>query len=336
MSPERVRIGITTMATEPPARFCELVEAVEAAGLDELWVCDSSLHARDLYVALTLVATHSSRLAFGPNCTHPFTRHPAITANALAALQELSGGRARLAIGAGDRPVGELGYRPAPVAVVRQMLELVRRLHRGETVDAPGPIVLKRAHLASPPLQPVPLYVSASGPRMLELGGEVADGVLFLAGLWPACLEYALQRIAAGAARAGRELSSLDIGCTVAGSLREDLELARRECVPLAAWFPQTAGVYAELAGVSPETVAAIRADYAGGHFDAARRAFAHVTDPMVERFTVAGGPELWVRRLKDVLALGIRHLNIFLLSGDKLGMVRDLAEKVLPDLEAA
>ena len=326
-----LRLGITTMATEPPDRFRALVGLVEASGFDELWVCDSSLHARDVYAYLTLVATTTTRLRFGPNCTHPYTRHPGLTVNAMATLHELSGGRAILAIGAGDRPVTELGHRTAPVRVVREMVEASRALLTGATVDRDGAVTLRHAHLPYALPSPVPIYVSASGPNMLALGGEVADGVLFLSGVHPPCLDFALARIRDGARRAGRELADLDLGCTVVGSLREDASVARQECVPLAAWFPQTAPAYARLAGVPEPTVAAIRAAYAGGHFDGARQAFAHVTDEMIERFTVAGPAELWIRRLEELIAHGIHHVNIFLLSRDPLAMLRDLAEKVLP-----
>ena len=142
-----VRVGVTLMATEPPDRFRELVRLIDAAGFDELWICDSSLHARDVYAYLALVATTSQRLAFGPNCTHPYTRHPAITVNAIATLHELSGGRARLALGAGDRPVTELGYRAASVAMVREAIAVARALTVGDEVTREGPITLARGRL---------------------------------------------------------------------------------------------------------------------------------------------------------------------------------------------
>ena len=104
----------------------------------------------------------------------------------------------------------------------------------------------------------------------------------------------------------------------------------------MAAWFPQTAPHYAELAGVSEEVTGKIRAAYAGGHFDGADGAFGYVTDAMLERFTVAGPAELWVQRIKEVAALGVSHVNIFLLSRDKLAMVRDLAARVLPHVRNA
>ena len=326
-----IRFGVTLMATEPPDRFRELVALIDAAGFDELWVCDSSLHARDVYAYLGLVAATSPRLAFGPNCTHPFTRHPAITVNAIATLHEISGGRARLAVGAGDRPVGELGHRPAPVATVREMIALARTLCAGGVVTHDGPIAVREARLTVPLPSPLPIYVAGSGPRMLELGGEAADGVLAFAGVHAPCVEWALARVSDGARRAGRDPASLDVACTVAGSLREEAATARRECVPMAAWFPQTAPAYTELAGVPAAVAERIRAAYAGGHFDGAHGAFAHVTDEMVDRFTIAGGAELWRQRLKDLIGLGLRHVNVFVLSLDQRGMLQALANEVLP-----
>src|SRR5919204_324891 len=156
--------------------------------------------------------------------------------------------------------------------------------------EPPGRFRLTGGRLTAGLPTPLPVYVAASGARMLELGGEVAEGVLFFSGVHPPCVEWALARVADGARRAGRDPAALDGACTVAGPLRGDGATARRECVPMAAWFPQTAPVYAELAGVPADIAARIRAAYAGGHFDGAHGAFAHVTDVMVDRFTVAGG----------------------------------------------
>ena len=79
-----VRFGLTTMALDPPDTFVQLSQAVESGGFDFLWVADSSLHARYCYSYLTLVASHTQRVRLGPNCTHPYTRHPAINMNAIA------------------------------------------------------------------------------------------------------------------------------------------------------------------------------------------------------------------------------------------------------------
>ena len=80
--------SLTVMAVDPPAAFLDLARAAEDGGFTNLWVADSSLHARDVYTYLTLAAVHTSRVRLGPNCTHPYTRHPATTANAVSTRSE--------------------------------------------------------------------------------------------------------------------------------------------------------------------------------------------------------------------------------------------------------
>lgn len=320
------------MAKEPPDRFRRLVEVAEAGGCDYLWVCDSSLHARDVYSYLTLAATCSSRLKLGPNCTHPYTRHPAINLNAMATIHELSGGRGIIAVATGDRPVMELGYKMARVDVVREMIEVMRALQGGEAVSRDGPtFTLQDAKLSFAMPGPLPVYLAASGPRMLRMGGELADGVLFLAGVNEDCVQYAIERIAEGATAAGRDPAAIDVGCTVYGSLQDDVAAARDLCRPMAAWFPQTSKQYAEIAGVPASITEKIRAAYSGGHFDEAKQALSYVTDDMIDAFTVAGPPEVWVDRLNRIAALGVEHINIFLLGPDRTRMGERLVEEVFP-----
>ena len=206
----------------------------------------------------------------------------------------------------------------------------MRARERGEPTVKGATFTLQGGRLAFAPPSPLPLYVAGSGPRMLQLGGELADGVLFLSGVYAPCVRFALEQIRAGARAAGRAPSSLDVGCTIYGSLHDDETLARQECTPMAAWFPQTAPRYAELAGVAPETSARIKAAYAGSHFDDAQEAFRHVTGEMIDRFTVAGPPEVWIRRIREVIAAGVQHVNIFLLTKDKLDMARRIVRDVL------
>lgn len=329
-----MRFGMTTMAVEPPDRFRRLVEIADGGGCDYLWVCDSSLHARDVYSYLTVAALASENLRIGPNCTHPYTRHPAINLNAMATIHELSGGRGIVAVATGDRPVMELGYPMARVAVVREMIEVIRALEAGETVTREGEtFTLDSARLCFDLPVPLPLYLAASGPRMLRMGGELADGVLFLAGVHEDCVRYAMERIREGAEETGRDPDALDIGCTVYGSLQDDTAAARALCRPMAAWFPQTSRQYAEIAGVEEERIENIRAAYAGGHFDQARAAMDFVTDDMIDAFTVGGPPEVWIDRLNRIAALGIEHINVFLLGPDRAEMGRRLVEDVFPHI---
>src|SRR6266550_8304870 len=129
-----MKFGVIYQSFDPPDVFLEYVRVIEDGGFDDLWVCDSSLHARDVFAYLTLAAVHTTRIRLGVSVFQPYTRHPAIDVNSIATLNEISGGRARMAVGAGDRPQLELGFKPAPVQLVREMIQVSRQLLTGESV----------------------------------------------------------------------------------------------------------------------------------------------------------------------------------------------------------
>ena len=108
------------------------------------------MYSRDFFfndTATPEISTLSLPDVFRSN--HPYPRHPAINYNAMATLHEMSGGRAKITVGAGDRPVMELGYRIAPVATVREMIGAMRALEKGDTANFDGnTVTLKDAHLS--------------------------------------------------------------------------------------------------------------------------------------------------------------------------------------------
>ena len=115
----QLRSGVVLQGAYEPPLFGDMVAEIESLGFDHLWLTDSSLHARNPYAYLTLAATRSSRLTLGTAVTNPLTRHPAITAAAAATVDEISGGRMIVGIGAGDRPLLALGMKPASVDSLR-------------------------------------------------------------------------------------------------------------------------------------------------------------------------------------------------------------------------
>lgn len=162
------------------ATMVELAREAERLGFERCWVCDQGLDCRDVFVTLAAVADKTHTLRLGTGITHPYTRHPAVTAAAIASVDELSGGRAFLAIGAGGTdtllPMGL--ERRKPLTAVREMIQLTRALGRGQAVNFDGQsFQLRGARLdyARPDLE---IWLAARGRKMLALGGELADGVL--------------------------------------------------------------------------------------------------------------------------------------------------------------
>jgi len=160
-------------------RVAELGAQCEELGFDSYWVADQRW-MRDVWVSLSAAALATSRIRLGTRVTDPYVRHPALTAVAIASLDELSGGRAVLGIGAGGSGFREMGIeRTRPVTAMREAIELIRRLLAGQEVDYPGELIrFRRGALEFPTRRDIPVVVVARGPKLLELGGRVAEGVM--------------------------------------------------------------------------------------------------------------------------------------------------------------
>lgn len=328
---ETAQFGVLVQALDTPRQFVAFAKRAEELGFTHLWVADSSLHAREVYEYLTLAAVNTESIQIGTGITHPFTRHPAITANAIATLDAISEGRAVLGIGAGDRPVAELGLRPAPVKVVGEAIGLIRRLLAGKRFSYKGEAFqLIDAKLHRSAVDRIPIYVAGSGPKMLGLGGELADGLLIQVGVWPDCLKYALERVKVGLSRAGRSIGELDISAMTYGSVRDERRLAMDESRPFAAWIPQTVPQYCEIAGIRPEDVAAVRQVYRGGELHEAAEAASAATDEMIEKFTMSGTPKEVRDKVDGVLSTGIRHITYFPMGDDRLDGAERFARGVM------
>ncbi len=327
-----MRFGLVLQAVDAPHEFIPRIAAIEDGGFDYLWFTDSSLHARNAYVYLALAAAGSRTLRLGTAVTHPLTRHPAVNLGAIATVDELSGGRAVYGIGTGDRPVTELGLRPARVQVVREMVEVTRRLLAGETLTWQGTrFSLHNAQLRYSRRPELPIYLAASGAKMLELTGEVADGGLILAGLFPESVRFVRDHVAAGARRSGRRAGEIDLFFMLYGRLATDRRQAVDDSRTMAAWFCQTAPHFVRMAEFDLGLIESVQAAYSGGEFHHAREAAKLCPDGMVEKFTVGGTPDDVVARIEALAALGVGAVNFFPIGRDRWQSVQLFMRHVIP-----
>ena len=322
-----MRTGVTLQGVDQPAEFEAMVAEIESLGYDNFWLTDSSLHSRYCWAFLTLAARQTSRISIGTAVTNPVTRHPAITAVAAATVAEISGGRTILGIGAGDRPLLSLGQQPARIATLEASVAVIRALWAGQEVDADGPgFALHDAHYRFPPKLDIPIYLSATGPRTLELAGRIADGVILLAGLHPDGITFALEHIDRGVAAAGRSQRP-HVTVFAYGAIDEDEQAAIAAARTIAAWFPQTAPVHCRLAGLSQEIIDQVRGSYAGGEFQEAARAAEALPVDFVKRMALAGGQDEARQHLRTLAGLGIDSVTVFPLGNDRMATVRAFAE---------
>ncbi|MDH4112831.1 MAG: LLM class flavin-dependent oxidoreductase [Actinomycetota bacterium] len=316
-----LRSGVVLQGVYPPDEFRSMVSRIDALGFSNLWLTDSSLHARNSYAYLTLASTVSPRLLLGTAVTNPLTRHPAITAVAAATVDDISDGRMILGIGAGDRPLLALGLRPARLASMRSAVDAIRSLWSGADVTVEDPAFeLHGAHLRFGARSDIPVYISASGPRTLQLAGEIADGVIVLVGLFSEGLAWALDHVDRGAAIAGRPRPHVAVFAY--GAIDDDEEKALGSARSIAAWFPQTAPVICELAGLPSAVLESVRERYEGGEFQEADGAAQLLPDDFVRQVALAGDERQALERIDAVAAAGADSIHVFPLGEDRMQTV--------------
>src|SRR5207248_11557892 len=197
---EPVRVYMRVPGTQPMPQLMRLIQDIEAAGFDGAGILDSQLLSRDTFVVLAQAAACTSRLTLFPAVTNPFTRHPAVLAGAIQTVEEMAPGRVKFVIGTGYTSATTIGRKPATLAEMRACIGIGRGLLADDSVDFAG----MPGRLGYAAKRRIPLVMAASGPKAIELAGEIADGALLLAGFNRGIVERALERLERGAKRAGR------------------------------------------------------------------------------------------------------------------------------------
>jgi 5,10-methylenetetrahydromethanopterin reductase len=208
-----VRFSIASLGEEPAPRFVPFVRLCELLGFDAFCHADEKW-TRDVYVRLALAAAGTSRIDLGITVTDPFTRHPALTAQATATLSEAANGRLRVILGAGSHFETLPGYQVVrPAVAIGESIDLMRRLWAGERVTLEGDVVKflggKLDFEIPPELRPR-VWVAGRGKQVLATAGATADGVLIGSFATPQGVRWAKDQVARGLDRAGRSWS--DIG----------------------------------------------------------------------------------------------------------------------------
>jgi 5,10-methylenetetrahydromethanopterin reductase len=299
-------IGVALPLEAPVAEVLEHAAEAERLGYDAVWANDDRLQ-HDVMSVLAAIARRTDSVHLGPGVTNPYSRHPALIATAAATLDELSGGRARIGLGAGGTNHRALGIeRTAPAAALREAALLIRGLLAGETVTVDGRVVRAReARLDFTPARAdVPIYIGSRGPRVLELAGEIADGVIVGNLASPEGWAYAVGRVDAGAARANRDAASIRLCAWLYTSIADDAEAAAAAIAPMVATSLVTSRpILGELGIQMPGAFADVMARH-DWSLDARVVEEAAPTLPpeVVEAFGLAGTPEDCRGRLEALL----------------------------------
>ena len=246
----------------------EVAKYAEEKGFSEIWQADTRL-ARDCVVMMSALLTQTSRLRIGSGVLPIYTRNPAVIAASWSTMWELAGltpdghSRAMLGLGAWWEPIAaRVGAdRRKPLTAMRENVEAIRALFTMEEVSYEGEFVhLDRVRLdvaygdTSP--RDIPIYIGATGPKMLELSGEICHGPVLNYVVSTDYIREAVERAAAGAARAGKSLDDVDrpelLACSLSDDDPEEAVLTGKSLV---AYYLGTEPHIMKASGADPELV---------------------------------------------------------------------------------
>lgn len=165
--------------------WASFMAGLEAEGVRRAWVIDSQLAMKDVYAGLVVAALNTTRIGLGTGVTNAVTRHPTVTANAIAAVAEISHGRAILGLGAGDSALYGIGLQPQKLAEVEQA------------------IAFFRSHLD----RSIPIYLAVTQERMCRLAGRGADGAILMGPAQPDMVQRQVEWIKSSAPRGDFEIA---------------------------------------------------------------------------------------------------------------------------------
>ena len=284
-------------------------QQAEALGYASVWLADSQLIWRELYVLLGAVAATTSRVALGTGVTNPVTRHAAVTAGAITTLQELARGRAILGIGLGNTSLATLGRPPATRAALADYVATVRALCAGEIVAGAGGAL--RLAFGAPDRCP-PVVIAGSGPKILGLAGAIGDGVIIAGrGRVGPTLAAMLEHVRAGRAASGRLdrpfTTYLGVAVAVHADRAKAIGAVRPHVVGSALRRPLWP--LSPAAQAASERVQAVYSPY--DHMSPTDKYAGLVPDEVVTEFAIAGTPADCRAQAEALFAAGVDEITI-------------------------
>lgn len=293
-----VSVGISPR--QPFESWAAFTAELEREGVRRIWVIDSQLAMKDVYAGLIVAALNTNRVGLGTGVTNAVTRHPTVTANAFAALDEISHGRAILGLGAGDSALYGIGLKPQKVAEVEEA------------------IAFFRSHLSSN----IPIFLAVSQQRMCELAGRVADGAIVMGPAQPDMVRRQVEWIRTGG-RTDCEIALLAPTSTEIDDLRS--------------WASTQARLLSHHKEL-PESVERFREEIARSAeaYDFAEHLSTHaghsaaISDELVRTLAVVGTAEDCAVRLRELRAVGVDTFIFPLVGRRRADRWRKIRDEIL------
>lgn len=326
-------LGVGVDGTTSTPETLELAKEAEALGFHSFWLSEG-YHTRSAVVRATVIATSTSSIRIGLGILSPHTKHPALLAMEAASLDEVARGRVIVGVGRVLNALRKHGLEQAgTIQLVKESIDLIRGFLRGEMVQYKG------ARFSVPPpgsrlgfesTKDLPIYVGATGPAMLRLAGQHADGVLFNYPCTPSFVEYAMPFIDEGLKLSGRTLDDFDVAAYLLVAVDEDEKRALGAAKQFVAQklssrhsqMLRDAGVSESESGLAKE-----RLEKFG-----LMRAAAELDDALARKVTIAGTPDQVVDGLRRFRGSGLKLPIIWQIIGpNRRRSLNLIAKEVMP-----
>ena len=219
-----MRVGLCFDGFYSIQEMIELAQLADDVDMESIWMSDHLCFRDSLTTSMALLAS-TKRIQVAPAPMSPYSRHPIISAMSIATMEEFAPGRVIASPGTGNAAaLKEAGMEsPRPLKTMREYVEILRRFLRGETVNFQGEMFkINGAKMGFTPSTPIKMYLTAVRSRMLQLGGEICEGVLLSGGCSPGYIARCVSDIKTGAEKAGRSPADCDVAGFVTAAVSDN------------------------------------------------------------------------------------------------------------------
>lgn len=328
----------------PMKKLFRIAKVNEEAGFDSIWVPDHLLFippgtVPEAWSTLAATAALTEKAVLGTCVSDPHRHHPAVLAQKVATVDQISGGRVILGLGAGEamnlEPFGIEWKKP--VSKLIEAVTIIRKLWSGEVLNYEGRFWrLKDAFLQINPVKGrVPIYFGANGSRTLNLTGEMADGWLSIP-LSPRLYKERLKLVKEGAGKAGRSLDDIDTGVYLYTSVTEkaedayeQIEKIRSQVIPSPDLLRE-AGYDVEL----PEELQSISYFKALLNSEWVEKFLAFgelIPREAAIEFSIAGTVEDCINKIDEFIKAGVKHFLLLNVGPDPRQVMKAYGEEIIP-----
>ena len=328
-------LGVGTDGVTSMSETLELAKAADALGFHSFWLSEG-YHSRSAIVRATLIAAATSRIKIGLGILSPHTKHPALLAMDAASLDEVARGRVLLGIGRVLNALGKHAIQSAETTqLVKESIEIIKGILSGKLFQYEGSkfkIPPPGSRLDLDACGDLPVYVGATGPAMLRLAGQYADGIVFNYPCTPSFVSYAMPFIEEGLKRSERTLERFDVAAYLLVSVDDNeqkaLDAAKRF---IAQKLPTRHSEMLRHAGVTEQEISLVKEKVQRLGVE---KAAAELDDAVVRKVTIAGTPDQVVKGVRRFIGTGLKLPIVWEIVGaERRRSLSLIAQEVMPKL---